>query len=80
MDVYAAVIECPNTGKATRTGHDLSDLAQFIYLGLLPETVYCSHCGDAHTWTNRDAWLQRQDACRVHIPAARRPEPSKRPD
>lgn len=74
MEVYAVVIACPNTGKSTRTGHDLSDIAQFKYVGLLPETVQCSHCNDAHTWSNQDAWIERKDASRVHIPAARKPE------
>jgi hypothetical protein len=62
MDVYSVVIECPNTGKATQTGHELSDLAQFKYVALLPESVRCEHCYETHTWTQRMAWITRQNS------------------
>jgi hypothetical protein len=70
MDVYCVMIECPNTGRATPTGHELSDLSQFKYLGLLPETTRCEHCHEPHNWTQRDAWITRQNASRVDVPAA----------
>ena len=71
MDVYRAVIECPNTGKATPTGHEVDDISQFKFIGLLPETVQCEHCHESHTWTQKDTWpVARQNASRVHVPAA----------
>ena len=70
MDVYYVVIECPNTGKASRTGRELGDVKDFRFIGLLPETCPCEHCHEAHTWSQKDAWIQRQDASRVRVRAA----------
>jgi hypothetical protein len=74
MDVYVVVIQCPNTGKATRTGHEIEDMDQFKYVGLLPETTACVHCNETHTWTSKDAWIERHNASRVHVPPAWSPK------
>lgn len=69
MDVYAVVFACPNTGRAVPTGHELPSLDGFAFVGLLAETCRCPHCDETHTWRNRDAWPERQNASRVHMPA-----------
>ena len=71
MDVYTIVFQCPNTGKATATGHEVADIAEFKFIGLLPEAVRCEHCHEHHIWTQKDAWpMARQNASRVRVPAA----------
>ena len=69
-DVYYVVIKCPVTGRATRTGVELPDLAGFRYVGLNPEPCPCQHCGESHVWTNKDAWPERHQASRVRVRAA----------
>lgn len=74
MDVYFVVIECPNTGKATRTGIELADISAFSFVGLLAQETKCQHCNDLHPWTQRDAWVERNQSSRVHIrPALAKP-------
>jgi hypothetical protein len=73
VDVYFVVIECPNTGKATRTGVELPDISGFKFMGLSPVNSACEHCPEVHTWTQKDAWVERRDASRVHIRVAARP-------
>jgi hypothetical protein len=71
MEVFSIVVECPTTGRATRTGHEVADIAGFNFVGLLPETVQCEHCSESHTWSQKDAWpVARQNASRVRLPAA----------
>lgn len=70
MDVYQVVIECPNTGKATRTGLELSDIATFAFVGLLPESCQCQHCHEAHVWSQKDAWVERHGGSRIHVRSA----------
>ena len=70
MDVYNVVIQCPNTGKATRTGCELDDIADFRFIGLQPQPSVCEHCHETHIWTRRDAWVERQNASGVHVRAA----------
>jgi hypothetical protein len=67
MDVYFVVIECPNTGKSTRTGIELSDMGAFSFVGLIPQRTSCQHCNEIHQWTQRDAWIERSQASRVHM-------------
>jgi hypothetical protein len=66
-DVYYVVIECPTTGKATRTGVELPDLDGFRFVGLTAQACRCEHCPETHTWSNRDAWPERHQASRVHV-------------
>jgi hypothetical protein len=70
MDVYFVVIQCPNTGKATRTGVEISDITSFKLVGLLPEECQCQHCHERHVWRQQDAWIERQQASRVHVRGA----------
>ena len=67
MDVYFIVIECPKTGRATRTGCEIGDISAFKFMGLAPVDSACEHCTEVHTWTQKDAWIERRDASRVHI-------------
>lgn len=77
MDAYRIVIECPNTGKATRTGHEVADIRDFKFIGLLPEVVQCEHCNESHTWRQKDAWpVGRPNASRIRLPAAWNPKPT----
>lgn len=70
MDIYYVVIECPNTGRATRTGLELSELAAFDFVALLPQTCTCQQCHETHTWSRKDAWLERHPASRLRVRAA----------
>jgi hypothetical protein len=67
VDDYFVMIKCPNTGKGVRTGVELPDMASFQFVGLLPEEVACPHCPEIHTWSNKDAWMERHGASRVHV-------------
>jgi hypothetical protein len=69
-DVYYVVIECPNTGRATRTGIEVADIAAFHFVGLQPTPCQCQQCPDVHVWTHKDAWIERHQASRVHVRAA----------
>jgi hypothetical protein len=67
MDIYYVVIKCPNTGRGTRTGLELSEFSAFEFVGLMPQTIDCQHCNARHTWTKKDAWMERHGASRVHV-------------
>ena len=67
VDVYYVVIECPNTGRALRTGLELSELGAFDFVGLMPESLPCQHCSQTHVWTKRDAWVERRTASRIRV-------------
>jgi len=76
VDIYFVVVACPNTGRAARTGVELTDLSEFAFVGLLPASFACQHCHELHTWSNKDAWIERQQASRLHIrPAVSIPKP-----
>jgi hypothetical protein len=72
VDVYFVVIQCPNTGKATRTGVELPDISAFKFIALAPVSSACDQCSEVHTWSQKDAWIERRDASRVHVRAAAR--------
>lgn len=67
MDIYYVVIECANTGRATRTGLELPDLSAFDFVGLMPTALLCSHCNQTHVWSRRDAWLERHAGTRIRV-------------
>jgi hypothetical protein len=73
VNVYFVVIQCPNTGKATRTGCEIDDIAAFKFMGLLPVSSACEQCSEVHVWTQRDAWIERRNASRIHIRATSPP-------
>ena len=58
MSAYYVVIECPDTGKALRTGVELDDLAAFDLPSFVAKPCLCPHCGKWHVWTRGDAWLE----------------------
>jgi hypothetical protein len=68
VDIFRVLIACPNTGKATPTGHELPDLDAFKFIGLLPEEIACEHCHERHTWQRTDAWVEQRNASRVRYP------------
>jgi hypothetical protein len=52
----ALMIRCPITGKSISTGIEVSA----EQLGQLPDVrslAHCSHCGTAHEWNIKEAWL-----------------------
>lgn len=52
------LIRCPNTGKPLATGIGM-DPGSFASSTLLNNTVGpCPHCGQNHTWSKKDAWLE----------------------
>lgn len=61
FDIY------PVTGRGTRTGIEVPDIGSFDFRGLMPTTCLCQVCGHTHLWRHADAWLERQQASRVHI-------------
>lgn len=67
VDIYYVVIACPNTGRAARTGVELTSIEQFAFAGLLPEQFACQHCYESHTWSHKDAWIERHQASRLHV-------------
>jgi hypothetical protein len=70
VDVYRVMIDCPQSGAATPTGVELSDLMSFAFIALMPQAVVCIHCHERHVWTRRHAWLERRAASRVRVRAA----------
>jgi hypothetical protein len=73
MDLYTVVFACPNTGKATPTGHEISDLAAFTFIGLARESCRCQHCHEFHVWHHDQAWLTRREGSRIRLPALQPP-------
>ena len=55
------------TGRAARTGVELTDLAEFPFAGLLPASLACDHCHESHTWNQKHAWIERAQASRLHV-------------
>jgi hypothetical protein len=52
------MIKCPSTGKPLSTGMDFGKQA-FETSTLTNNTVGpCPHCGQMHTWSKKDAWLE----------------------
>jgi endogenous inhibitor of DNA gyrase (YacG/DUF329 family) len=50
-------IKCPQTGKDVGTGIAM-DLQTFSSSTLINNTVICPHCGQAHTWSKQDAFIE----------------------
>lgn len=57
MDIYHVVIQCPETGKAVRTGVELTNVTAFGAVAPRPRACACEHCGSWHVWSQHDAWL-----------------------
>ncbi len=51
------MIRCPETGKPVATGMAM-DRKSFDSATLERNSVQRPHCGKAHTWSKKDAWLQ----------------------
>jgi hypothetical protein len=50
------MITCPTTGRAATTGIE-TDQRSFDALPDILSTTKCPHCGAAHVWWTREAWL-----------------------
>ena len=51
------MIRCPETGKALPTDLVMTK-SQFETSTLENNTVNCPHCGQNHTWSKDDVWLE----------------------
>ena len=52
------MITCPNTGKPVPTGIGMNK-ASWATTTLADNTVgECPHCGQTHTWSKEDAYLE----------------------
>lgn len=58
MSKYHLVVECPETGRAVRTGWVIDALGAFDTLPSVPQALRCPHCGREHLWSKLDAWLE----------------------
>ena len=52
------MVECPETGKAIRTGVELPTLEAFDAVALDRRLVQCPHCRQWHHWGKHDVWLE----------------------
>ena len=50
------MIKCPTTGKAVPTGMSM-DAASFAGSTFSDNSVGCRECGQTHTWSKGDAFL-----------------------
>ena len=61
----AVMIRCPVTGQAISTQIE-TEPAVFSTLPQVEAQTLCPICGQRHTWTRHDAWLQDHHAERVN--------------
>jgi hypothetical protein len=59
--LYQVLIRCPIRGEPVYTGLDM-DPDEFEATEFSMSLRKCSLCGDRHTWTKADAWLQQQSS------------------
>jgi len=52
----AVMIRCPRTGRAVSTEIE-TELADFSRLPEVAGRMRCPLCGDEHTWSASEAWL-----------------------
>jgi hypothetical protein len=52
------MIRCPQSGEGVPAGMKASLLASFSRSSLEEHTVTCPHCGQEHTWSVKDAWIE----------------------
>jgi hypothetical protein len=51
------MIRCPKTGRSISTEIE-TEVSDFERLPYVEAELHCPHCGQNHTWTRREAWLQ----------------------
>jgi len=51
------MIRCPKTGRSVSTEIE-TEVSDFERLPYVEAELHCPHCGQSHTWTRREAWLQ----------------------
>lgn len=51
------MIRCPKTGRSVSTEIE-TEVSDFERLPYVEAELHCPHCGQNHTWTRREAWLQ----------------------
>jgi hypothetical protein len=54
------MIRCAESGESVPAGVSI-DAATFKTSTLSDQTVRCPHCGQEHTWSKKDAWIE--EAC-----------------
>jgi hypothetical protein len=51
------MIRCAESGEGVPAGMRI-DAASFTTSNLSQQTVRCPHCGQEHTWSAKDAWIE----------------------
>jgi hypothetical protein len=51
------MIRCAESGEGVPAGVRI-DAATFKTSNLGDQTVRCPHCGQEHTWSKKDAWIE----------------------
>lgn len=54
------MITCPETGKPIYTGWSFDEVA-FETSQLADNSVPCPECGQVHTWSKQDAYLESEE-------------------
>jgi hypothetical protein len=57
MSMGAVTIRCPRTGRAVSTEIE-TEAADFSRLPAVVARMRCPLCGDEHSWTASEAWLE----------------------
>ena len=52
----ALMVTCPITGRSISTGVEV-EAEQFRQLPDVRSVAHCPHCGTAHEWSVKEAWL-----------------------
>jgi hypothetical protein len=55
--MYNVMVKCPETGLDVSTGI-VTDEQTFNRLPASVSSMHCPHCGVAHAWSSRNAWLE----------------------
>ena len=64
----ALMITCAVTGKSIFTGIEVSS-EHFGQFPNVPSTAHCPHCGTAHEWNIKEAWLVDEPSDPPRTPA-----------
>jgi uncharacterized Zn finger protein len=51
------MIRCAESGEAVPAGMRI-DAGSFKTSNLSDQTIRCPHCGQEHTWSTKDAWIE----------------------
>ncbi|HWL30876.1 MAG TPA: hypothetical protein VNQ50_01980 [Xanthobacteraceae bacterium] len=60
MSMGAVTIRCPRTGRSVSTEIE-TEPSDFSRLPAVVARMRCPLCGEEHTWTASEAWLEAPD-------------------